>query len=132
MLGARDDVEDILAAFDAFALTSRTEGLPLVLLEAMATGLPVISTAVGGIPDLVEHRVTGFLAPAGERAPLTRQLDWLSTDGSLSRQIGEAARHDVLALHSVEQMADAYSALYESTLARQSGAPLHALAVSAA
>lgn len=132
MLGARDDVEDILAAFDAFALTSRTEGLPLVLLEAMATGLPVISTAVGGIPDLVEHRVTGFLAPAGERAPLTRQLDWLSTDGTLSRQIGEAARHDVLALHSVQQMADAYSALYESTLARQNGAPLYALAVSAA
>ena len=68
MLGARDDVESILAAFDAFALTSRTEGLPLVILEAMATGLPVLSTAVGGIPDLVEHHVTGLLSQPGDRA----------------------------------------------------------------
>ncbi|HTM46915.1 MAG TPA: glycosyltransferase, partial [Polyangiaceae bacterium] len=61
LLGARDDVEHILPAFDAFALTSHTEGLPLVVLEAMATGLPVISTAVGGIPDIIQHGVTGLL-----------------------------------------------------------------------
>jgi glycosyltransferase involved in cell wall biosynthesis len=117
MLGARDDVENLLAAFDAFALTSITEGLPLVLLEAMATGLPVISTAVGGIPDLIEHRITGLLSPSGEPEPLTRQLDWLSTDTSLSRQIGEAGRRDVLELYSVDRMARAYGALYETSLA---------------
>ncbi|HEX7669334.1 MAG TPA: glycosyltransferase [Polyangiaceae bacterium] len=122
MLGSRDDVEDLLAAFDAFALTSLTEGLPLVLLEAMATGLPVISTAVGGIPDLIEHRITGFLSPSGEHGPLTRQLEWLSTDTSLSRQIGEAARRDVLELYSVERMARAYGALYETSLAQRSPA----------
>lgn len=92
MTGARSDVERVLAACDAFALTSRT-GLPLVLLEAMATALPVISTAVGGVPDLVSHRATGFLVTAGtDHAPLTRQLDRLSMNGSLSRQIGRAAR----------------------------------------
>jgi glycosyltransferase involved in cell wall biosynthesis len=116
MLGEREDVENILAAFDAFALTSRTEGLPLVLLEAMATGLPVLSTAVGGIPDLVDHRVTGLLSQAGDRASLTRELACLSTDVSLSRQLGEAGRREILQRHSVDRMAKEYAILYESTL----------------
>jgi glycosyltransferase involved in cell wall biosynthesis len=124
MLGGREDVESILAALDAFALTSRTEGLPLVLLEAMATGLPVLSTAVGGIPDLVEHRITGLLSRAGEPAPLTRQLASLSTDASLSRQMGEAGRHQIFEHHSVDRMAKEYGALYESTLRSRSRVPL--------
>jgi glycosyltransferase involved in cell wall biosynthesis len=116
MLGERGDVESILAALDAFALTSRTEGLPLVLLEAMATGLPVLSTAVGGVPDLVEHGVTGFLSAAGDRAPLSSRLASLSTDGALSRRIGEAGRHEILQRYSVDRMARDYGILYESTL----------------
>ena len=115
MLGEREDVANILGALDAFALTSRTEGLPLVLLEAMASGLPVLSTAVGGIPDLVEHRVTGLLSQAGDRASLTRQLACLSTDGSLSRQMGEAGRHEILQRHSVDRMASEYGILYQNT-----------------
>jgi glycosyltransferase involved in cell wall biosynthesis len=116
MLGERDDVENILAAWDAFALTSRTEGLPLVLLEAMATGLPVLCTAVGGIPDLVRHGVTGFLSPAGHCDPLTSHLASLSTDASLSRRVGEAGRHEILQRHSVERTAREYGVLYESIL----------------
>ncbi len=116
MLGARADVESVLAAFDAFALSSRTEGLPLALLEAMATGLPVVSTAVGGIPDLVQHEVTGLLSPAGDPAPLTRHLALLSADGPLSRRIGEAGRRQVLERHSMARMAKEYGALYESAL----------------
>jgi glycosyltransferase involved in cell wall biosynthesis len=122
MLGARRDVEDILAALDAFALTSRTEGLPLVLLEAMATGVPVLSTAVGGIPDLVEHRVTGLLSLAGDRMAITRQLARLSEDGTLSRRLGEAGRDEVVRRHSVERMARQYGLLYEATLRQRSGA----------
>ena len=121
MLGEREDVEDILAAFDAFALTSRTEGLPLVLLEAMAAGLPVLSTAVGGIPDLVNDGLTGLLSRAGDRTSLTRQLECLSTDESLSRQIGEAGRHQVVQRHSVDRMASEYGVLYESILRRGRG-----------
>jgi glycosyltransferase involved in cell wall biosynthesis len=121
MLGEREDVEDILAAFDAFALTSRTEGLPLVLLEAMAAGLPVLSTAVGGIPDLVNDGLTGLLSRAGDRTSLTRQLECLSTDESLSRQIGEAGRHQVVQRHSVDRMASEYGVLYESILRRSRG-----------
>jgi glycosyltransferase involved in cell wall biosynthesis len=116
MLGQRADVDSILAALDAFALTSRTEGLPLVLLEAMATGLPVLSTAVGGIPDLLEEGVTGFLSPAGDRAPLTWQLASLSTDGSLARRVGEAGRQAILQRYSVDRMAKEYGLLYERTL----------------
>jgi glycosyltransferase involved in cell wall biosynthesis len=116
MLGERKDVESILASLDAFALTSRTEGLPLVLLEAMATGLPVLSTAVGGIPDLLEDGVTGFLVPAGQRAPLTDRLASLSTDGALSRRVGAAGRQEVLERHAVDRMAKDYEALYERSL----------------
>ncbi|HEX7670589.1 MAG TPA: glycosyltransferase family 4 protein, partial [Polyangiaceae bacterium] len=112
MMGVRSDVEELLPGFDAFALTSRTEGLPLVLLEAMATKLPVVSTAVGGIPDLVEHYVTGFLSRADDRAQFTRQLARLSVDRTLSRQVGEAGRDHVLECHSVERMAKQYDALY--------------------
>jgi glycosyltransferase involved in cell wall biosynthesis len=122
MLGERKDVESILAALDAFALTSRTEGLPLVLLEAMAAGVPVVSTAVGGIPDLVEDGVTGFLVPAFERAPLTDRLASLSTNGSLSRRVGTAGRREVLQRHAVDRMAKEYGALYESTLLKRGGA----------
>jgi glycosyltransferase involved in cell wall biosynthesis len=114
MTGARADVQNLLAAFDAFALTSRTEGLPLVLLEAMAMGLPVVSSAVGGIPDLVEHRVTGFLFPAGDVARLSRQLSSLSRDFSLSRQVGEAGRRMVLERYSLTRMANDYEMLYRS------------------
>src|SRR5688572_28979224 len=61
MLGACSNVDEMLSAFDVFALTSKSEGLPLALLEAMATELPVVSSAVGGIPDIIDHGITGFL-----------------------------------------------------------------------
>ncbi len=121
MTGARSDVQNLLAAFDVFALTSRTEGLPLVLLEAMGMGLPVVSTAVGGIPDLIEHRVTGFLLPSGDVARLSRQLSALSSDFTLSRQVGEAGRRQVLARYSLDRMASEYESLYSSLLREHDG-----------
>jgi glycosyltransferase involved in cell wall biosynthesis len=121
MLGGREDVESILASLDAFALTSRTEGLPLVLLEAMATGLPVVSTAVGGIPDLLTDGVTGFLVPPGDGPALTDRLASLSSDGALSRRVGAAGRQEVLARHSVDRMGKDYEALYERSLLEKRG-----------
>lgn len=120
MTGVRPDVDRMLAASDAFALTSRTEGLPLVLLEAMATALPVVTSAVGGIPDVVEHRATGLLFTAGAALPLSRQLDWLSMDAALCRQLGRAARYHVTKRYSVERMAAEYAALYVDALGRRS------------
>lgn len=113
LTGARSDIANWLSAFDVFALTSRSEGLPLALLEAMAAGLPVVATAVGGIPDLVEPGVTGSLVAAGDRAGLEERLAWLANRPALARDMAELAQHRVLARYTTERMARDYEALYE-------------------
>jgi glycosyltransferase involved in cell wall biosynthesis len=120
ILGARDDVPTLLPAFDVFALPSRSEGLPLVLLEAMSTELVVVASSVGGIPDLVTHGVTGFLMGAGECQSLTNQLSALLSDQKRSAEIGRAARRCVLEHHSLARMAAGYEALYGRVAARRS------------
>ncbi|HEX3774011.1 MAG TPA: glycosyltransferase [Polyangiaceae bacterium] len=119
MTGARTDAENLLAAFDVFALTSRSEGLPLVLLEAMAMRLPVVSTAVGGVPDIVEHGVTGFLVPPRDKKMLGEQLAFLSTRPAIAAEVAEVARHAVLERHTMQRMAEAYEKLYEGLLAER-------------
>ncbi len=111
--GARSDVEALLSAFDVFALTSNSEGLPLVLLEAMAEGLPVVATRVGGVPDLVEHGKTGFLVPPADCTALVSQLVWLSTRPQSALDAATSARGHVLERHSLEHMSADYEALYE-------------------
>jgi glycosyltransferase involved in cell wall biosynthesis len=131
MTGARSDVENLLSAFDAFALTSSSEGLPLVLLEAMAMRLPVVSTAVGGIPDLVEPGVTGFLVESGDRVGLSNRLAWLSSRPPLALEVADVARQRVLERYTMQRMAREYEALYESLLAARARLGKHALASSA-
>ena len=117
MTGARTDVEQLLAAFDVFALTSKSEGLPLVLLEAMATHLPVVASAVGGIPDAIEHGVTGFLFPAGRREDLRLELVKLLSRPMHGRGVGHAARRAVARRYSVQRMAEGYATLYDNVVA---------------
>lgn len=119
--GARDDVADLLAAFDVFVLTSSSEGLPLVALEAMAAELPVLSTAVGGLPDVIDDRVTGYLVPAGDSAALTRELAWLSTRPAQAQLVARCGRKTVLERHSLQEMAASYAALYEELLVARNG-----------
>jgi glycosyltransferase involved in cell wall biosynthesis len=111
LTGARRDVPAVLAAFDVFALSSRTEGLPLAVPEAMATGLPVVATAVGGLPSVVVAG-TGALVPAGDEAALGDALGAFVLDRSCARATGEAARRHALATFSIERMADAYECIY--------------------
>jgi glycosyltransferase involved in cell wall biosynthesis len=113
LTGARRDVPEVLSAFDVFALTSSTEGLPLVIPEAMATGLPVVSTRVGGVPSVVEEGTTGLLVPAGDRAALAAALSRFDTDRSWAAGLGRAGRARALDRHSGESMARAYLELYE-------------------
>jgi sugar transferase (PEP-CTERM/EpsH1 system associated) len=111
MTGPRHDVPRLLTAFDVFSLTSRTEGLPLVVPEAMASGLPVVATAVGGLPSVVPRSV-GRLAPYGDAAALTALFSELRGDEPLRREMGRAARALALEQFSIGRMTDAYEALY--------------------
>jgi len=119
LLGARKDVPDLLNALDAFALSSDTEGLPLVVPEAMATGLPVISTAVGGVPSVIEDGQTGFLVARGDEQALRDRAAALRADPAASRAIGDRARAAAIARFSAERMQRDYLELYGRVLARE-------------
>jgi glycosyltransferase involved in cell wall biosynthesis len=92
LLGERRDVPDLLAAADVFVLASRSEGAPLSVLEAMAAGLPVVASAVGGVPELVAAGETGLLVPPGDPAALAAALARLLDDATLRRRMGAAGR----------------------------------------
>ncbi|HMM55699.1 MAG TPA: glycosyltransferase [Candidatus Desulfobacillus sp.] len=97
LLGWVDEAarEALLATADVFVLPSWNEGLPMGLLEAMAHGVPVVSTRVGGIPELVREGVDGFLVEPGDRAALAERLLRLARDEGLRRRMGAAARQRV-------------------------------------
>jgi glycosyltransferase involved in cell wall biosynthesis len=118
-LGVRRDVPEVLNAFDAFVLSSSTEGLPLVIPEAMATGLPVVSTSVGGIPTVIDEGVTGFLVPAGDEAALRDRIARLRDDPGFARACGGRARAVAIARYSAERMQRDYIELYERILSRR-------------
>lgn len=120
LLGARRDVPDVLNALDAFVLSSTIEGLPLVILEAMATGLPVISTSIGGIPNVIEEGVTGFLVPVGDEERLRARVAELRADPGLRHALGSRARSDAVTRFSAQRMGRDYIDLYERLLARRS------------
>jgi glycosyltransferase involved in cell wall biosynthesis len=117
-LGRRLDVDRLLPAFDVFALSSTSEGLPLVVPEAMAAGLPVVATAVGGLPDVVDDGITGLLCPVDEDA-LRHRLAALAGDRDRARAMGARAREVALSRYSAERMLDDYLGLYERALARR-------------
>lgn len=90
--GARDDVMALLPAFDIFALSSRHEGLPIALVEAMATGLPAVATTVGGVPELITDGEDGLLVPPGDTSAFAAALAKLAADAPLRTAMGDAAR----------------------------------------
>lgn len=117
-LGNRKDVPDLLGAADAFVLSSDWEGNPLCILEAMAAGLPVVSTAVGGIPELVDHERTGLLVPPKDPAALLGAMSRLVTNSQLAHELGAAAARHADETFDVCHMVDAYAALYRRLLDR--------------
>ncbi len=110
-LGVLPDVAELLCASDVFALASRWEGSPLSVMEAMAAGLPVVATAVGGVPELVENGVFGLLSPPADTGSLALALASLATDAGRRRAMGEAARARAAAF-GVEAMVAAYGDLF--------------------
>ncbi|MGN6242367.1 MAG: glycosyltransferase [Motilibacteraceae bacterium] len=91
-LGMRDDVPALLAAFDVFCLSSRFEGLPLSLQEAMAAGAAPVVTSAGGMPELVADGVNGLIVEPGATAQLSDALSRVLADENLRQRLGEAAR----------------------------------------
>jgi L-malate glycosyltransferase len=117
VLGVRRDVARILAATDVFALSSEREGLPIVVLEAMAAARPVVATAVGDLPLVINDKETGFIVPPGDASALAATLIKLLNDESLAMRVGEAARQSVQS-YGLEAMITRYQDLYEEVLSK--------------
>ena len=110
------DPASIFRRVDAVALPSRNEGLPLVLLEAMHAGLPVIATPVGSVPEAVEHGKTGLLVPPEDPGALARALNELAASARRRGELGSAAQLRAREEFSPVAMADGYDAIYSAVL----------------
>ncbi len=117
-LGLRADVPRLLPAADVCLLTSLSEGIPLVLIEAMAAGLPVVSTRVGGVPEVVEDGRTGLLAPPAGPDALAAAILKLAADPALRESMGLAGRERAVALFSERKMHGEYLGLYDEMTGR--------------
>ncbi len=114
--GRHADIPAVLRTFDLFLLPSLSEGLPIALLEAMASALPVVASAVGDVPEVVEDGVSGSLVPAGDADALTEALRRLLTQPERLPAMGAAARRRVETHYSAREMARQYCQLYERLL----------------
>jgi glycosyltransferase involved in cell wall biosynthesis len=116
-LGARRDLGDLLGAMDVFVMPSLWEGLPLSMILAMGAGLPVVATAVAGIPEVVENGKTGWLVPAGSVVGLSTALAEVLGDPARAAAVGEAAREFVLPRFGVDSYISSVVGLYDRLLA---------------
>jgi glycosyltransferase involved in cell wall biosynthesis len=118
LLGNRLDVPDLLAEADVFVLSSRSEGLPISILEAMAAGLPVVATDVGGVPEAVVDRHTGLLVHLADPDALATALAALVRDPELRRRLGAQGRQRAEQLFDVPRFRAGHIALYRRELVR--------------
>jgi glycosyltransferase involved in cell wall biosynthesis len=115
-VGQLDDVGGLLAAADAVLLPSRWEGLPLVLLEAMVRGRPIVASAVGGVPDAIEDGVHGTLVPPGDPEALARALEQLHRSADRAWRLGSAAARRARERFTWRAMVDDFEAVYDEVL----------------
>lgn len=122
-LGYQPDPAEALSQAQIFVLSTRFEAFPRSILEALRAGLPVVATAVGGIPEAVEERVNGFLARPGDPASLASTLRPLLSDPLLRKQLGAAARRTYLERFRFERMARETQAAYDTVKEGTAGIP---------
>ena len=112
-LGIRKDVNELLRAFDIFTLPSLFEGLPNVILEAMATAKPVVASTVDGNPELVQDKVTGLLVPPTDVDALANALIYLLKHKAEAREMGERGEKSVEEMFSLKRQMQNFENLYE-------------------
>jgi glycosyltransferase involved in cell wall biosynthesis len=115
-LGWRPDVNEIMGCFDIFVLPSLNEGMGRVLVEAMAAGLPIVASRVGGIPDLIENGENGLLVPPADPSALAKAISDLLSDKKRRNRMGEAGKKMCLPYSAeamVQQIDDLYTDLLE-------------------
>ena len=123
LAGERADVPELLADSDVFVLSSRSEGLPVSVLEAMAAGLPVVASRVGGLDELVVDGETGILVPSGDHEALAAALTRMVEDRGLRRRFGGAGRSRAEALFDLAAFRRAHVDLYDEQLALTGAVP---------
>ena len=120
LLGNRRDIPELMKVFDVFCLPSLKEGLPIVLLEAMASGLAVIATGVDGNAELVLDGETGIIIPPSDESSLERALHELLTNPDKREKFSISGKQRVIADFSFEKMAAEYEALFSDVISGRS------------
>ena len=115
-LGKRSDVPALLSASDLFVFSSEREGLPLTIIEAMASKIPVLSTSVGGIKDLLTEGETGYLVEPGDAAGLERAIISIASDYGDAKRMAENALRLVKESFDIDNSVDGYERLYEKLM----------------
>jgi glycosyltransferase involved in cell wall biosynthesis len=110
--GFIEDIKRIFSIIDIFVLTSLWEGFPLTICEAMASFVPVVSTRVGGVPEMIEHSITGLLTEPGNIEQLQDAIGKLIRDKELSNRLAHAARKKVEETFSLEKILGQIEELY--------------------
>ena len=116
LAGARDDVADVLRMLNCFVLPSQAEGTSCTLQEAMACGLPVVATAVGGTPDLLKHGESGFLVDSDDEAAMANAIWALYTDKAKTLRLAQTARDWALQNFGLDAMVHSYESLFSGRL----------------
>jgi len=116
LLGLRSDVPDVLAAADIFVLPSLSEGLPLVLLEAMFSGLPIVASDVGDVRLALADGQSGVLVKPGDPVALARALEHLLRNPAVTSALGERAARRAAVEYGVSRMVASYAAVYRDLL----------------
>lgn len=118
-IGRTEEVRPYLSCMDIYLMTSAYEGLPIALLEAMSMELPIVATAVGGIPEVIRHDKEGYLSKVENTDALFPFLSTLAQDTPKRSEMGKLARQRVKADFSIESMARSLESLYQQTLASE-------------
>lgn len=116
MAGYQKNVNPFYALSTIFALPSYSEGSPNVVLEAMAAGVPIAATSVGGVPEIVENEVTGLIVPPRDPASMARALKRLLSDDALRARLADAAKEQVRSVYTIENYTQTLASFYEETL----------------